>query len=988
VHGFQEPLFSYGWTGRLSLAISPRAFRLKLQGRLLLLCLGAALPIATVFALSLFDQFHFVQAQVQQTHSAKLLALAKSLDIWGQQQIWDMRAIANQSIAQISKGPLSNSAVLNSVKQHPDWAEVYRIFPDGRAIVYRPAQEKMIKLPYSAKELISTSQKRSKAAIYSISPLSGQRKLLLVSLHPRQAKFQTETPAKKPSRKALYHKQFTGKESNIDLSTSALIVAIEPKTLTRIVAQDAQELDSVVDHAPLFSSISIADGKKEIFVTTDENISSAKSEANTKKLFQVDDQVFVSPLNIYISATPAPSIEKEIVGKFTKTILLAIIALLASSYLAFIASKQFSRQIKLLVKEVLALGRGDFTKRLEIKSNDELGKLAKAFNQIASKMQLEHDHRLMEEKISLAIRQSLDLDQVLIATVTELGKALAASRVCLALVEIPKSADQSKPKNLELIFDYVWCDESKNGTPLNDRLLRLEDDSIMSMIIEQGSILSMDVLDENGPSPLFKADAVAPNDWRSIRSLIACPITSAEGTIGLILIQQCDHLRVWTDKELELVEVVTRQLTVAMQHAHLYHYTRTMAEQEMLINQIVRCVRGSLDLETILNSVTRELCSAIGADRCQILQPKANGPLVVTHESHSLNLTDTKDINLYAQQIDFNPSETEAVFSQGNFLLGIDLQKLSMRGSEVNLDNIPKDQTYDPWLVSVISDTESDARARAFKYFLVSSNSKSLIAAPLLSGNRIIGLLVVHQCDHSRTWRSGEVQLVSAIADQLALAVTQAHLFAQVKYQAITDGLTGLYNHVYFKNRLAEELRLADRKGLPCSLLMLDLDHLKQINDAHGHPVGDAAIRYVASALKTLLRSGDTAARYGGEEFSVILPETSLLEAALIGDRLCTHIANARVPGMPPITISVGAASYPRQGKDGDELINKADQALYEAKNSGRNQIWISESISEGSLPPDQIVPEFRVTRRLAIAGGRKDEETRVGNAQRQTKAE
>ncbi len=150
------------------------------------------------------------------------------------------------------------------------------------------------------------------------------------------------------------------------------------------------------------------------------------------------------------------------------------------------------------------------------------------------------------------------------------------------------------------------------------------------------------------------------------------------------------------------------------------------------------------------------------------------------------------------------------------------------------------------------------------------------------------------------------MQLVCAIADQLALAVTQAHLFAQVKYQAITDGLTGLYNHVYFKNRLNEELRLADRKGLPCSLLMLDLDHLKQINDTHGHPVGDAAIRNVSSALKTLLRSGDTAARYGGEEFAIILPETSLLEAALIGDRLCTHIGNSKVSGMPTITISVG----------------------------------------------------------------------------------
>jgi len=449
-------------------------------------------------------------------------------------------------------------------------------------------------------------------------------------------------------------------------------------------------------------------------------------------------------------------------------------------------------------------------------------------------------------------------------------------------------------------------------------------------------------------------------------------------------------LRVWTDKELELVEVVTRQLTVAMQHAHLYYYTRTMAEQEMLINQIVRCVRSSLDLDTILETVTRELCAAISADRCQILQPDASGPLVVSHEYCNQGLRPTKGINLYAQEINFSPSQTEAVFAAGNFLLGIDLEKLSRRNGDLGVERVMKEQPYDPWLVAVINNTEADARAAAFRYFLLSSESKSLIAAPLLSANRIIGLLVVHQCDGARTWRSGEVQLVAAIADQLALAVTQAHLFAQVKYQAITDGLTGLYNHVYFQNRLAEELRLSDRKGLPCSLLMLDLDLLKHINDTYGHPVGDAAIRQVATALKTLLRSGDTAARYGGEEFAIILPETSLLEAALIGDRLCTHIANAQVPGLGQITISVGAASYPRQAKDARELIAKADQALYEAKKCGRNQLWISESVAENATNNGESVPEFRVTRRLALAGGRKEDESGVEsrNVYGQTRAE
>ena len=663
--------------------------------------------------------------------------------------------------------------------------------------------------------------------------------------------------------------------------------------------------------------------------------------------------------------------QKAVFDWLVQILCLALVAVVASTYLAILVTGRLTGQVKLLVKEVLALCRGDLTKRVEIRSDDELGRLAKAFNQIAAKLQTNVEHKTTEEKISQAIRQSLDLDQVLMTTVSELGRALGASRCCLALVDNskPNSSNKSYKTDQELIFDYVWFDPDKNGTVLNNRSLHVIENSIISMIIEQGSILSLDVLDDDGPTPLF--DQGAPEDWRSIRSLIACPIVSLEGTIGLILIQQCDCLRTWTDKDLELVEAVTRQLTIAMQHAHLYYYTKTMAEQAMLINHIVRSVSSSLDLDTILDTVTRELCAAINADRCQILQPDITGPLVVSHEFYHLRLSPTKGLNLYAQEIDFSPLDAEPVFSQANFLLGIDLEKLSLRNTQTFADQSMQGQSYDPWRVSVINDTTSDARANAFKYFLQNCQTKSLIAAPLVSENRIIGLLVVHQCDLPRTWRTGEAQLVASIADQLAMAVTHAHLYARVKFQAITDGLTGLYNHIYFQNRLSEELRLATRKKLPCSLLMLDLDNLKQINDTYGHPVGDAAIRQVATILKTLLRSGDTAARYGGEEFAVILPETSLLEAALIGDRLCTQIANARVPGIAQITASVGAASYPRQANDANELVIKADQALYEAKRAGRNQIWIYESMADPG-DKDKAIPEFRVHRRVAMANNQK----------------
>jgi diguanylate cyclase (GGDEF)-like protein len=130
------------------------------------------------------------------------------------------------------------------------------------------------------------------------------------------------------------------------------------------------------------------------------------------------------------------------------------------------------------------------------------------------------------------------------------------------------------------------------------------------------------------------------------------------------------------------------------------------------------------------------------------------------------------------------------------------------------------------------------------------------------------------------------------------------------------------------------------------------------INDNYGHPVGDSAIRQVASILKTILRSGDTPARYGGEEFGVILPETSLFEAALIADRICSQIRNSHVPGLGRITVSIGAASFPKQAGSVAELVERADKALYVAKNSGRDQIRIYEGEeSETPQAPPALPP-------------------------------
>ncbi len=634
------------------------------------------------------------------------------------------------------------------------------------------------------------------------------------------------------------------------------------------------------------------------------------------------------------------------------------LAVAAAIFLAHFATKHFTANINVLVKEALALGRGDLSKRVKVKAADELGTLARAFNYMANNLQMDQEQKRLVEKLSESIRRSLELDQILNTTVKELGKALSASRCCLALLDLSARENAS---NEELVFKHVWYDSTIGGAPLRNRNVPISQNGILRSIINRGSILSLDVIDENGPTSLFEGEDNLPEDWKSIRSLIACPISADKKVLGIILVQQCDHLRVFAEPELELVETVAKHLAVAIQHARLYKRTKAMAEQEMLINHIVRSVRSSLDLDTILNTVTKELCQALTVDRCQIAQPSLAGPLVITHEFHAANLASAKGLNIYPEHMDFNPEGnggTNELLEHS--ILGIDLSALTnhSEGNANGANTLDTIQITKEAPISIINDTQLDNRSLAFKHFITQIDSKALIAAPLISENRLIGLLLVHQCQTARSWKPREFQLVTAIADQLAIAVTHAHLFAQVKLQAITDGLTGLYNHIYFKRRLTEELRLAERRNTPCSLIMIDLDRLKHINDHFGHLIGDAAIRQVASILQALLRSGDTAARYGGEEFSIILPETTLLEAALIADRLCTHIAQAQVAGLGKITASIGIASYPQQASNSADLIERADKALYCAKHGGRNQIWIYQDT-------EKSVSEFRVARRF-----------------------
>ncbi len=159
---------------------------------------------------------------------------------------------------------------------------------------------------------------------------------------------------------------------------------------------------------------------------------------------------------------------------------------------------------------------------------------------------------------------------------------------------------------------------------------------------------------------------------------------------------------------------------------------------------------------------------------------------------------------------------------------------------------------------------------------------------------------------------------------------------------SIRDGLTGLYNRKHMMETLHQETARSLRYNHPYSVLMLDIDHFKDYNDNYGHLAGDAVLKEVAATLMSSLRAGDYAARYGGEEFLLLLQETTLEDALESAERIRGLVEGRKAGGAltaPGITVSIGVASFPESGSDPEEIINKADAALYEAKRAGRNRV-------------------------------------------------
>ncbi len=249
-------------------------------------------------------------------------------------------------------------------------------------------------------------------------------------------------------------------------------------------------------------------------------------------------------------------------------------------------------------------------------------------------------------------------------------------------------------------------------------------------------------------------------------------------------------------------------------------------------------------------------------------------------------------------------------------------------------------------------DTRSNSEAVPIPGQGESTIEESMLVVPLIAGDHRLGVIDM--------WRDGLSQFTDEDLERCALfgyitaaAWRNAQLYAELEARAMTDTLTGLLNHRWWDELAAREAALSSRAGNEIGILLLDLDHFKNVNDECGHAVGDSLLRNVGRAMQATLRTGDAAVRYGGEEFLIMLHDTDEAGAIRVAEAIQEVLAKLPTPGkgLQPVTASIGVAFFPRHGAVLDEVVNVADVAMYQAKAQGRDRIVVAADPAPGPVP-------------------------------------
>lgn len=486
----------------------------------------------------------------------------------------------------------------------------------------------------------------------------------------------------------------------------------------------------------------------------------------------------------------------------------------------------------------------------------------------------------MLRKAGMYISESLDLQETVNRILDELKDVVDHDSASVLLL---RNGD-----SLEIVGGHGWQDPS---TVVGLRF-PVPGDNPNTRVVQEGKPHILGNAAEHYPT--FNQE---PHNH--IKSWLGVPLKVDDKVIGMMAIDSSNENH-FSEENIRIVSSFADHVAVAIDNAQLYQLANQAIQKRVVlydVSQQILTFKTDHDqvLEATYNAVKRLMpCFAF---------------MIATGEQQSEEINATFIQNEHSEpkrvQIKTSGDIIEHVFCEGKTML----------------DNYISGQE------DIVQHVEMNAPVH------------SVLAVPMKSGGRVIGLMASF-CKHDDAFTSDDKELLELLAAYAAIAIDNAQLLAEVGKLAITDALTRLPNRRAFDTELDKEVSRAVRYGHPISLLMLDIDDFKVLNDTQGHLVGDEHLQMIAELIRSNLRETDTAYRYGGEEFTLLLPNTDLQGAVNLAERIRTSVEASSPDGKrrPGFTISVGAAEMPLQAMTAMELLRAADDAMFTAKNMGKNK--------------------------------------------------
>jgi diguanylate cyclase (GGDEF)-like protein len=412
-----------------------------------------------------------------------------------------------------------------------------------------------------------------------------------------------------------------------------------------------------------------------------------------------------------------------------------------------------------------------------------------------------------------------------------------------------------------------------------------------------------------GTAAKLKRPIYAPNVAIDPRYIMAMPSTKSELAVPLIVRDevvgvldcQSDQENFFDSETIDLLTLFSTQASIALQNARLYSNEQRKAKQLEAINAIARQTTAALDIGELLGKSCHFILQSFAVDHVAMLLLE-EGMLVL--RAHEGRLTPHLQVG----------NEVTPVG-------GLCARAMSS-GKPVTENDVSRVEDY----------------VRGFE------ESRSEMCLPLISLGETLGVLALESAQ-TNAFAPADAQPLESVADICAAAIQNARYFEKVRQLAYIDGLTGMFNRRYFELRMAEEIERVQRYDAELSVIMIDLDNFKKLNDEFGHLLGDETLRQVSTIFSQNLRKVDIACRYGGEEFVILAPQTSAAHAYAVAEKLRRVVESWSFPGVPrPVTITAGVSSFPANGKTRDELVKAADDSLYRAKQDGRNRVQLAGS--------------------------------------------